>query len=454
MSNKQNKILEKEIKILQNAIEEASNKKKNIIKSTIIKDIFNILENFLKSKKLVCYGGTAINNILPKQEQFYNRNIELPDYDFFSPNAIETSIELADLYYKNGYDEVEAKAGVHIGTYKVYVNFIPIADITELDSEVFKQLQHNSIIKDGIYYAPPNYLRMSAYLELSRPDGDISRWEKVWKRLVLLNKNYPIEAYNCTIKDLVRTFDTPIDSLPALYNTILNSIIKQKLVFFGGYAVYSYSKYISQRDRRQLIKHPDFDVLANDPLKSANIIKKDLNNKKIFDVKIIKHDQIGEIIPEHYEIKIGNETIVFLYKTIACYSYNTIKVHNKNINIATIDTMLSLYLAFIYANRDYYDPKRILCIAQYLFIIQIKNRLSQKGILKRFTTKCYGKQETMEEIRAHKAFLYNELKKNKCSKEFQKYFLRYTPADKGRCFTKNKKKNNKKSNKNKKTKKK
>jgi hypothetical protein len=454
MSNKQNKILEKEVLLLQNAIEEASKKKKNIIKSVIIKNIFNILENFLKSKKFVCYGGTAINNILPKKEQFYDRNIELPDYDFFSPNAIETSIELADLYYKNGYDEVEAKAGVHIGTYKVYVNFIPIADITDLNSEVFKQLQQNSIVKNGIYYAPPNYLRMAAYLELSRPDGDISRWEKVWKRLVLLNKNYPIEAYDCTIKDFIRTFDTPIDSLPTLYNTILNSIIKQKLVFFGGYAVYSYSKYISQRDRKQLIKHPDFDVLANDPLKSANIIKKDLNNKNILDVKIIKHDQIGEIIPEHYEIKIGNETIVFLYQTIACYSYNTIKVKNKNINIATIDTMLSLYLAFIYANRDYYDPKRILCIAQYLFIIQIKNRLKQKGVLKRFTTKCYGKQETMEEIRAHKAFLYNELKKNKCSKEYQKYFLRYTPVNKGRCFTKNKKKNNKKSNKNKKTKKK
>jgi hypothetical protein len=436
MNHEQNNILKKEINILQNAIEEASKKKRNTVKSTIIKKIFNILEKFLKSKKLVCYGGTAINNILPKNQQFYDKNIELPDYDFFSPSAIQTTIELADIYYKNGFDEVEAKAGVHIGTYKVYVNFIPIADITELDSEIFEQLQQNSIVKNGIYYAPANYLRMSAYLELSRPDGDISRWEKVWKRLVLLNKNYPIEAENCTIKDFIRTFDTPIDSLPLIYNTILNSIIKQKLVFFGGYAIYSYSKYISQRDRKRLIRHPDFDVLANDPLQSANIIKNELTKKNISNIKIIRHEAIGEIIPEHYEIKIGIETVVFLYKTIACYSYNTIKVKNKNINIATIDTMLSLYLAFIYANRDYYDPKRILCVAQYLFIIQIKNRLSQKGVLKRFTTKCYGKQETMEDIRAQKAFLYNKLKKNKCESEFQKYFLRYTPSNKNKCFTK------------------
>ena len=83
MNSEQNKILKKEIQILQDAIEEASKKKKNIIKSTIIKKIFNILEQFLKSKKLICYGGTAINNILPKNQQFYDRNIELPDYDFF-----------------------------------------------------------------------------------------------------------------------------------------------------------------------------------------------------------------------------------------------------------------------------------------------------------------------------------------------------------------------------------
>ena len=372
MLNKQNKILEKEVLLLQNAIEEASKKKKNIVKSIIIKKIFNILETFLKTKKFVCYGGTAINNILPKDQQFYDKNIELPDYDFFSPNSIETSIELADLYYKNGFDEVEAKAGVHIGTYKVYVNFIPIADITQIDSEVFDKLQKDSIIKNGIHYAPPNYLRMAAYLELSRPDGDISRWEKVWKRLVLLNKNYPIEAYNCTIKDFIRTFDTPINSLPIVYNTILNSIIKQKLVFFGGYAVYSYSKYISQQDRKRLIHHPDFDVLANNPLESANIIKNDLAKKNILDIKIIRHDNIGEIIPEHYEVKIGNETVIFLYKTIACYSYNTITVNKKNINIATIDTMLSLYLAFLYADREYYDPKRILVLHNTYLLFKLK----------------------------------------------------------------------------------
>ena len=107
-------------------------------------------------------------------------------------------------------------------------------------------------------------------------------------------------------------------------------------------------------------------------MESANIIKQDLAKKNISDIKIIKHDNIGEIIPEHYEIKIGNETVVFLYKTIACYSYNTIKVNKKNINIATIDTMLGLYLAFLYADRDYYDLNEYLyCNTYLLFKLKI-----------------------------------------------------------------------------------
>ena len=56
--------------------------------------------------------------------------------------------------------------------------------------EIYKNLQKDSINIVGILYASPNYLRMSMYLELSRPAGDVSRWEKVLKRLTLLNKNF------------------------------------------------------------------------------------------------------------------------------------------------------------------------------------------------------------------------------------------------------------------------
>ena len=55
--------------------------------------------------------------------------------------------------------------------------------------------------------------------------------------------------------------------------------------------------------------------------------------------------------------------------------------------------------------------------------VQMRNRLQQKGLLRSFTINCYGKQETMESIRAHKAFLYNELQDKPYSKKYEKYFF-------------------------------
>jgi hypothetical protein len=122
---------DKELKILRDAVDRVEKQQqKKIVNSPEVKKIITIVERFLQRKKLICYGGTAINNILPVQDQFYDKTVEIPDYDFFSPNALDDAKELADIYAKEGYEDVEAKAGVHHGTFKVFINFIPVADIT------------------------------------------------------------------------------------------------------------------------------------------------------------------------------------------------------------------------------------------------------------------------------------------------------------------------------------
>ena len=65
------------------------------------------VESFLRSRKLMCYGGTNINNILPAEDQFYDYTVELPDYDFYSPNALKDTKDLADIYFKKGFEDVQ-----------------------------------------------------------------------------------------------------------------------------------------------------------------------------------------------------------------------------------------------------------------------------------------------------------------------------------------------------------
>jgi hypothetical protein len=592
---------EKELEILRDAVDLVEKRKgEKVIQDPKVQKIISIVEKFIADKKLVCYGGTAINNILPEDAQFYNKDVELPDYDFYSDNALDHAKELADIYYKAGYEDVEAKSGVHHGTYKVFVNFTGIADITNMEPELFKAISRDAIIKKDIRYAPPDFLRMAMYLELSRPDGDVSRWEKVQKRLTLLNTHYPLKGYDCdkieyqrgfdgatasntgevsisktrsrsasksrtvkrgggsgsgnsgsakahkrkavnqiirkyhdlskymkhlyhtvssheeTIGDFkytieedkvthryrlmatyerlfgkddifvlysMKTRELDADATPMpmpmpsksrsrspspskgkpteeysvntsrlsyssnrekelvetnIYNIVRDVFIKNRAVFFGGYANILYSRYMPKHQRRIVQKIPDFDILSEDPRELCEEVVRELTAHNFKDVKYTKHAGVGEVISEHYDIRVGDEVIAFLYKPLACHSYNTIRIDGgtggtggtgATIRIATIDTMLSFYLAFIYANRVYYDINRILCMSQFLFDVQQHNRLKQTGLLRRFSINCYGKQPTLESMRFEKTEKYEELKGKRDSREFEEWFLRYIPYE-------------------------
>jgi hypothetical protein len=424
-----------ELAILRHAVDKGEKmRSRKVATSEEMGKIIHILETFLKQKKLICYGGTAINNILPQEAQFYDRSVEIPDYDFFSTNAMDDAKDLADIYFKEGYYEVEAKAGVHFGTYKVFVNFIGIADITQLHSTIYKSIEKEAIIIEGIHYCPPNYLRMSMFLELSRPDGDLSRWEKVLKRMNILNEYYPLKATNCHAIDFQRKLDTPAlkEDSEKYYYIMRDTFIEQGAVFFGGYAVSLYSKYMPKSKKHQMEKIPDFDVLAEDPEKLCDMVKNKLAQGGFKQVTVKKHDEIGEIIPEHYEIKVQKETMALVFKPIACHAYNKLFIDGKHINIASIDTMLSFYLAFIYADKPYFLTDRILCMAMYLFEVEQKNRLSQRGLLKRFTLSCFGKQSTLEDIRNQKTIMYEKYNKKKKDRTYEMWFLRYVPKPKSK----------------------
>ena len=438
---------QKELEILRNAIDNATNiSGKKLLESDDIKNMINILEQFLRTNKTLCYGGTAVNNILPEQDRFYNKNIEIPDYDFFSPNPIECAKRLCDIYYKNGYVEVEAKSGVHTGTYKVFVNFMPIADITFLERKLFNNLLKKSIKINAINYCPPNFLRMAMYQELSRPMGDVSRWEKILKRIILLNKNYPISGNKCSTDNFMRNYTNSKDDYYKIFKISKECFINQGLVFFGGYAASLYSKYMPKYERKIINYMPDFDVLSEDPYSSSIILREQLEYEGVKNVQITKKSSIGEFIDEHYQITVGKETIAFIYKPNACHSYNIINIDNKKIKIATIDTMLSFYLIFIYADKEYYDENRILCMSEYLFKVQLRNRLKQKGLLKRFSITCYGKQKSLEEIKSDKAKIMRDLISNKLTRKSKEYiinFFRYSPNQK-KYKSKNLKQNSRK----------
>lgn len=419
-----------ELTILRSAIDKAEKiYSRQIIENPEIKKIIDIVEKFLKSRQLICYGGTAINNILPVKDQFYDKELELPDYDFYSKSPVDDAKALADIYYSKGFIDVEAKAGVHHGTYKVFVNFMPIADITYLSEPLYDAIRKDAIKVKGILYAPANFLRMSMYLELSRPRGDASRWEKVLKRLILLNRNHPLKKKNCNRIDIQRKLDTTKIDARKVFDIIRETVIKEQGVFFGGYANTLYSRFLPGKLQKTFKKIPDFDVLSENPYKLSEQIQKKLEVAGLKKIRIYKHEGIGEIIAPHYEIAVEKETMIFIYEPLACHSYNIINEGGEDVRIATIDTMLSFYLAFLYSDRTYYDKDRILCMTNYLFEVQQHNRLKQESILKRFSMNCYGQQQTINRLREEKAEKYRQLKNKRGTTEYEEWFLKYNPGN-------------------------
>ena len=73
----------RELELLKNAMNiEAKKRGERIAQNPVMKEIIGVLEKFLRDKKLVCYGGTAINNCSPLLCGFN------PRFAFMMPFAI------------------------------------------------------------------------------------------------------------------------------------------------------------------------------------------------------------------------------------------------------------------------------------------------------------------------------------------------------------------------------
>lgn len=406
--------------ILRDAIEINDKIQKKIKKKNIKDNTIDILKDFIRDNGLVCYGGIAINAVLPKDKQFYDDSIDIPDYDFFSPKAMNHAKELAKLYSDNSYENVEAKSAISYGTYKVFVNFIPIADITQIDEEVFIKLQQKSNIIDNIYYSPYTYLRMSLYQELSRPFGDISRWEKIYKRLTLLNETAPFD-YNVVLNsDYISFTKENYD----IYNQLTKLCQKNNFVLFGDYGLSFYKGFFPKKYQKQINDKKIKKIYILSP--TLDEVINSLNRENI-NYKLVKYEKDYKFISSFYEIVINEISFMYVFLTNSCQSYNMVKFKNKFYNIATIDTILSIYYALEYIDIT---TIHIPLLLSYCYLLENIHSNNKTNVLKRFHLPCIGNQQTIEDIRKDKHKKYITYRKNKKSEEYQKYFFKYYPKTK------------------------
>lgn len=367
----------------------------------LVKKSLGVVKEFMKHHKVLCYGGTAINNLLPPEYRFYNPEVVIPDYDFFSETPQEHAMILANQLADIGIESVEVKPGMHLGTYKVFANYEGVADITQMDPTLFERLWKEDVTVEGIHYVTPNFLRMSMYLELSRPRGDVSRWTKVYQRLQLLNDHYPLTCPTMDAEPEDRELD---EAKRKEVETILK---KYPVVLLGITA----SQAIHEKKRPKW-RAPV--TLLAEPEVAERITKR---------AKTVERYEGDEVLPSHMDI-LDKDGKVFLriHETNACHSFHELK---SGIRVASIPTMLQFVFAYMYADVADVEVTHLMCVSQRL--VDLASKKSDRRFALLTPKHCLGTQETLVDMKKHKAELYKELSKNKSSVDFLRYFFTYDP---------------------------
>jgi hypothetical protein len=385
--------MEQLVTLVKAAAAEAANYQERFAaEDTEARKIVDIMERFLRMKARVVYGGAAINAHLPASKQFYDPKLYLPDYDFMTPDPLQDCADLITIFQHEGFDEVEAKFGIHEGTYKVFVNFRAAADITYMPPEIYERVMRDSKQIDGIHYASVNFLRMNMYLELSRPAGMVSRWEKVYQRLLLLNEEYPLKPGRCVKEPLEALASPPGEKQLVLTGRILAAGIEAGAVFLSG------ASQLVLPDRNPSQK--EVVIMMSDKSKElvGQLVALGLTPKTF--------EAMGELLPARTELRTSRKKLVaVVFETVACHSYTTLKFP-KDYRLGSIDLLIQMYYAMYFAELTGYLPVRLLCVIQDLIDLESAQRekAALTGDKDVFPMECVGHQPSMPELKkAHRA---------------------------------------------------
>jgi hypothetical protein len=385
------------------------------VKDADLQRALSVVEDFLRDKRLIAYGGTAINAHIPAKHKFYDFSVVLPDYDFFSPTAEVHARELVDLLERAGLPDPALRPGMHEGTFKVYVKYTAVADCSQIEPWIFKKLQGRAHVVQGIYYADANFLRMQMYLELSRPRGEVERWAKVYKRLLLLNTFAP---YKCKktgpLKTRVRgqregrgrTIVCPY------YDECMDYVIDEGLIYAGSNVRRLYERPARRqltafgRDRVPCIAY------AADPEHHARMLEKILRKARDRPFKLVRWAGRGDLVPALVGLKDGDRIVALFVELGGCLSYNTLKMGRQALRIASLDTAIYLYFALMFVGGvDSLVERSFMCAAEDLVHIALKTRdRGFEGVYDAFPVTCMGHQarkaslirEKVERIRKHR----------------------------------------------------
>jgi len=209
-----------------------NNMELNYVKKT--NKIKLIIKKFIIENKLILYGGTAIDLLLPTNKKIYKKNEKLFDYDVYSNDAYNYGIKLVDLLTKYKYKYVQLReAAFTQNTFKVFVENLPVFDITNLPKEQYEKYLDFIKKKQQMLVIGPEVLIRDMCTQLSQPHISYFRLSKTYERYNLFNSIYGITKYN---KKKIKLFE-PTEEEYNILKLLLSECKKNGYPILGYYGL-------------------------------------------------------------------------------------------------------------------------------------------------------------------------------------------------------------------------
>jgi hypothetical protein len=334
----------------------------------------------LRKEKVLLYGGTAINSLLPKKYKFYPE-ASLPDIDIFARNAKKVATRIVRIFEERGHKYASMREALHENTFKVFIEGVQILDITHVDAATYKILAKGKKKTDiGLYTTNPEFLRMTLHQLMSQP-FDAYRWPKVYERIQNFYTAFPIKA----CKDLTfKKFHIDAD-IVATFREWVNT---KKYIYVDGAEVrkmYFNIPSIADDDRKSILVTGD--NVATIAQEFIALLPKALRDTYGISVSDVSSHNDTLMSPYVYITQHGKR-IFGIFSVNTCTSY----VKKDTLRIASFHTLCSFFLRLTFIEPSVSSHQ---CMSQNLGIVQVDmiKHPTKKKVLEQFVLECYGPHE-------------------------------------------------------------
>lgn len=389
-----------------------------------IKKISSIIINFLKDRKRKIYGGYALNLLIKEKnsaDAIYTDE-DIPDIDFYSPEPINDLVQLSNIIYKSGFNNVMGREALHKETYSIKVNGQLYSDITYVPKNIYNRMPYREI--DGLNVIGPEFM-MIDYYRMMTDFTSYWRIEKAVNRFYLLQKYYPLPYINSPI-----TLPRQEANVINLLDTVLNFLRNNTSCITIGF--YAYDQFLKNSDilssktasakKFKYLQVPYYEIIATEyKTDSINLIKflKESHPFLVDDIHIIEYYPFFQYLGYSVQIYYKKTLLAHVYSNNKrCVPYISVpadKFGNKEIikglgtiQIGTFSTVvLYLLIMIMKARVDQDKTTKDLYYTLISHLIEMRNyyftktgkTIYDKTIFQDFIMECKGIPLTPERER-------------------------------------------------------